>query len=190
MHRRILVLIVAVVLMHSSTQAFGQEANVELLKQRVEYLELKLQLAEQEAERLAKECEELRKENAKLKGETTDGTVDENDPFKSGVVWVGEGRGSDEAPFRWALSVSDRKGGAFEGAIAIITKEGKKIELPVAGKAPTRGNGVVEFESALVGRAKMFMRGTLRNGAIALAFSGTTPLGRKVFGSATLAPKN
>ncbi|PQO26579.1 hypothetical protein C5Y97_29810 [Blastopirellula marina] len=189
MHRRLILLFAAVAFLPCSMRAIAQDPNLELLKQRVELLELKLQLAEQESERLEKECEELRKENAKLKGVAQTSPMNSKDPFEPGVVWLGDAINDDKVKTRWALSVSDRKGRSFEGVIAAINDDGKKMEFSVSGKAPSAGNGLVEFESPLMGRAKMFMRGTLKNGEIALAFSGTTPLGKKIFGSATLKPK-
>ena len=85
--------------------------------------------------------------------------------------------------------MAERNGRKFAGAIAAINEDGKKHEIAVSGTAPENGNGVVVIESPIIGRAKLFMRGKLNNGAIALVFSGTTPLGKKFFGSAELKAK-
>ena len=189
MLRGIVALFLFVILAQSPTTGLAQESNLEQLQQRIELLELKLQLAQQAADRLEAECEELRKENARLKGDGKNGDESIDDPFQPGNVWAGEAINNDKIKTQWALSISKRNGRNFDGAIAAINSDGKKVEFPVSGKAPERGNGLVEFESPLAGRAKMFMRGTLRNGSVALAFSGTTALGQKFFGSATLRPK-
>jgi septal ring factor EnvC (AmiA/AmiB activator) len=189
MYRAFIVAFIVAMFVVSPATGIAQESNMEQLKLQIELLEAKLQLAEQEAERLEKECEDLRKENARLKGDTKVVIANKDDAFKPGVVWIGEAINNEKGKTRWALSVSERKGHNFAGAIAAINSDGKKVEFSVTGKAPEHGEGLVQFESPLLGRAKMFMRGTLRNGAIALAFSGTTPLGKKIFGSATLRPK-
>ena len=189
MHRAIAVGFLAINFALNTTQGIAQDSTVEQLRQQIEILELKLQLAQQDAERLEAECEELRKQNALLKGDARDAAEGKDDPFEPGNVWSGEAINNEKVKTQWALSISERNGRSFQGAIAAINSDGKKVEFAVSGKAPERGSGLVEFESPVMGRAKMFMRGTLRNGAIALAFSGTTPLGQKFFGSATLRPK-
>jgi hypothetical protein len=189
MIHRITILLATVFAFHPCRVGIAQESGLEQLQQRVELLELKLQLAEQESERLEKECEELRKENARLRGGDKDTGAAKDDPFEPGSVWVGEAINNDKIKTKWALSVSERKGRTFKGAIAAINSDGNRLEFEVSGKAPDQGGGLVEFESPLIGRAKMLMRGTLRNGEIALAFSGTTRLGQKFFGSATLRPR-
>ncbi|MCA9174214.1 MAG: hypothetical protein KDB14_06975 [Planctomycetales bacterium] len=200
MFRGFTIVLAAILVIRMSVVSVAQESDLVQLQHRVELLELKLQLAEREAERLEKECEVLRKENSRLKGDAKAAgagaavagaaVAAKDDPFQPGVVWVGEAINNDKSKTQWALSVSDRKGRAFQGAIAAINGDGNKLEFEVSGKAPEHGSGLVEFESPLIGRAKMFMRGTLRNGEIALAFSGTTRLGQKFFGSATLRPKH
>ncbi|MCA9135662.1 MAG: hypothetical protein KDB00_02855 [Planctomycetales bacterium] len=169
----------------------AQESTESSLAHQIEILELKLKLSEAQIEQLQKENDALRKQNAGVGKEAPDEVVDENDPFAVGVVWLGVAKrtGSKEET-RWALSVSHRDGQKLEGAIAVIAPDGKKLEFPVTGTAPRSGNGVVVIETPMIGRAKLFARGTLRNGAVALAFSGTNPLGKKDFGSATLSPKN
>jgi septal ring factor EnvC (AmiA/AmiB activator) len=189
MHRVLLFGFVALVCAQHALPGLAQDSTPEQLRQQIELLELKLQLVQLEADRLEAECERLRKENARLKGDAKDGDEATDDPFQPGTVWAGEAINNDKIKTQWALSISERNGRNFKGAIAAINSDGKKLELPVSGKAPDRGSGLVEFESPVMGRAKMFMRGTLRNGSIALAFSGTTPLGQKFFGSATLRPK-
>ncbi|MCA8985641.1 MAG: hypothetical protein R3C12_22940 [Planctomycetaceae bacterium] len=189
MIHRITILLAAILVFNTCGVGVAQEPGLEQLQHRVELLELKLQLAEQESERLEKECEELRKENARLKGDAKDASDAKHDLFEPGAVWVGEAINNDKKKTQWALSVSERKGRTFKGAIAAINSDGNKLEFEVSGKAPEHGSGIVEFESPLIGHAKMFMRGTLRNGEIALVFSGTTRLGQKFFGSATLRPK-
>jgi hypothetical protein len=189
MIRRSLISLAAVLIFHTHGVCIAQDSSLEQLQHRVELLELKLQIAEKESERLEKECEELRKENARLKGDTKDPNPAKRDPFEPGALWVGEAINNDKIKTQWALSVSERKGRTFRGAIAAINSDGTKLEFEVSGKAPEVGNGLVEFESPLIGRAKIFMRGNLRNGEIALAFSGMGRLGQKFVGSATLRPK-
>lgn len=189
MIRSFTILVAAILVFNTCEFGIAQESSLEQLQHQVELLELKLQLAEKEAERLEAECEELRKENDRLRGTAKDANAAKPDPFEPGVVWMGEAINNDKVKTQWALSISARDGRKFEGAIAAINSDGKKFEFPVSGKAPENGNGPVEFESPIMGRARMFMRGTLRNGSMALAFSGTTALGRKFFGSATLRPK-
>jgi hypothetical protein len=160
------------------------------LRRQVEELETRLKLAEQSIELLEKEADALRAENAKLKKEdVSSGPKNEADPFRVGVVWVGEAKTNGKVG-KWAISISERDGTKLSGVAAVIRPDGQKIEIEVSGRAPREGNGLVVLESAVVGRAKMFLRGRLVNGEIALAFSGTNRLGEKTFGSATLRPKN
>lgn len=189
MFRKFPVLLTAILVFNSWGVGIAQDSEIEQLKLRVELLELKLQLAEQESQRLEKECEDLRQENARLNGVTKNVRAAKDDPFEPGVVWIGDAINNDKIKTQWVLSVSERKGRTFKGAIAAINSDGNKFEFEVFGKAPEQDSGLVEIESPLIGRAKMFMRGTLRNGEIALAFSGTTRLGQKFFGSAYLRPK-
>jgi serine/threonine protein kinase len=127
-------------------------------------------------------------ENARLTGDTDEATAAKEDPFAPGTLWVGEAINNDNVRTQWALSVSERKGPAFRGTVAAIHGDGNMFEFEVSGTAPEHGSGLVEIESLPIGRAKMFMRGTLRNGEIALVCSGTSRLGDKFFGSATLRP--
>ena len=160
------------------------------LRRKVDELEAKLRLAEETVDLLEKENVRLRDENAKLKGgEPKSADASDSDPFRVGVVWVGEAKTGDKTA-QWAISVSERDGNKLSGVSAVIGPDGKKAEVPFSGTAPAKGDGLVVLESPLVGRAKIFMRGRLVNGEIALAFSGTSRLGEKVFGSATLRPKN
>jgi len=170
--------------------SFAQNGDVDDLKMKIELLEAKLLASEKSVELLEKECEQLRKENAQLKGGKAD-PADQQDHFAPGVVWIGDAKSNiEKRGTRWALSVSERDGKKFSGAIAAVLPDGKKVEFSVSGTAPSMGNGLVVIESPLVGRAKMFLRGRVTNGQIALAFTGTTALGEKMFGSATLKPKN
>jgi len=159
------------------------------LRRQIEELETRLKLAEQSIELLEKEADTLRAENAKLRKESPAAPANEMDPFRVGVVWVGEAKSNGKSG-KWAISISEREGTKFSGVAAFLRPDGQKAEVEVSGKAPRDGNGLVVLESPLVGRAKMFMRGRLVNGEIALAFSGTNRLGEKLFGSATLRPKN
>jgi hypothetical protein len=160
------------------------------LRRKVDELEAKLKLAEETLDLLEKENVRLRDENAKLKGgEPKPADSSDNDPFRVGVVWVGEAKSGDKVG-QWAISISERDGNKLSGVAAIVGPEGKKSEVPVSGTAPAKGDGLVVLETPLVGRAKIFLRGRLVNGEIALAFSGTSRLGEKFFGSATLRPKN
>jgi len=170
--------------------AHSQDSPAGSLEQQVEILSLKLQLAEEQLEKLQKECEALRKENALLKKDESDKEAATEDQFAAGVVWAGVSRASGGKTTRFAISISKRDGRNFNGVVAMESPTGDKIEFPVTGKAPQNGDGLVVIESPMIGRGKLFMRGTLRNGSIALAYSGTNPLGRKNFGSATLSPKN
>jgi hypothetical protein len=173
----------------ASGAAHAQDGAADL-RLKVDELEARLKLAEQTVDILEKETERLRAENARLKGgEPKPMTSSDADPFRVGVVWVGEAKSGDRTA-NWAISISERDGNKFSGVAAIVGPDGKKSEVPVSGTAPEKDNGLVVLESPLVGRAKMFMRGRLVNGEIALAFSGTTRLGDKLFGSATLRPKN
>jgi len=170
---------------------FSSDCNAQdAAKQQIELLEAKLSLAEKTLELLEKECEELRKENARLKADKDKSMNEEGDQFAPGVVWVGEAKTANKPPIRWAISVSERDGRKLAGVIALTTPDGRKVEQPISGTAPATGNGLVVIETPLIGRGQMFMRGRINSGEIALAFSGTTPLGDKHFGSATLRPKN
>lgn len=128
------------------------------------------------------------KDNDRLTGDTNEAAAAKEDPFAPGAVWVGEAINNVNVRTQWSLSVSERNGPAFKGRVDAIHGDGNSFEFEVSGKAPDQGNGLVEFESPLIGRAKMFMRGTLRNGEIALECSGTSRLGDKFFGTATLRP--
>lgn len=172
----------------------ADDAEIEKLKQKIEILELKLKLAEQSAEQLEKECEELRQENSKLKGDAPKDKPtksDEEDQFRVGTVWVGvsKGTGNPKEIARWAISVSERDGTKMSGGLAIVLSDGKKADIPFSGTAPANGNGLVVIETPLVGRAKIYARGRLTNGQASLAFSGTNPLGEKVFGVAAMRPE-
>lgn len=191
------VLLVLLFSISSEHHTFAQDSTIELLKQQIEVLELKLKLAEAAADKLQQECDALRKENLALKSagkvepEKMVEPASTRDQFEPGVVWIGTSKsGSKKGRTRWALSVSKRDGENFEGGVAVVNSRGTKFEFAVSGKAPRNGDGLVVVESALMGRAKLFMRGTLRNGAIAFAFSGTNPLGGKLFGSASLKQQN
>ena len=181
---------VPLVLVLAVNQASAQQPTEVELAQRIEILELKLQLAEQQIKQLENECESLRKENATLKQEQGGSTESAEDPFAEGVVWAGRVKfyGSDKGP-PWAISISKRNGNKFEGAVATVNREGEKFEFPVSGTAPREGNGVVVVESPTIGRAKLFARGTLRNGAVALSISTTDAFGKKKFADASLVPK-
>ncbi|MEX0729011.1 MAG: hypothetical protein WD065_22240 [Planctomycetaceae bacterium] len=167
------------------------DKETEELKQRIEQLEVRLNLAKETAELMEKENELLRKENALLKGENEEAENEADDQFGVGMVWKGEAKqakkNADTA--HWAISVSERDGKKFKGVVAAVGPDGNKFEFPVAGTAPASGNGLVVIESPVIGRAQMFLRGRINNGEIALAFSGVTRLGKKIFGSATLRPK-
>ncbi|MCA9065306.1 MAG: hypothetical protein KDA96_19695, partial [Planctomycetaceae bacterium] len=125
---RFTILLAISLVVSTCSVGIAQESGVEQLQQRVELLELKLKLAEQEAERLEKECEELRKQNAQLRGEAKADSGDSDDLFEPGTVWVGEAINNDKAKTQWALSVSERKGRTFKGAIAAINSDGNKVE--------------------------------------------------------------
>ncbi|TWU01764.1 hypothetical protein [Neorhodopirellula pilleata] len=173
------------------SQGYSQESDSETMTSQIELLSLKLQLAEEQLEKLQDECEALRRENAKLKQAEGNEDVPTKDQFATGVVWAGVSTVfGNQKTSRWALSISKRDGEKLEGGVATESPSGEKIEFPVTGKAPRSGDGLIVLETPMIGRAKLFMRGTVRNGGIALAFSGTNPLGKKMFGSATLAPKN
>jgi hypothetical protein len=172
----------------------ADDAETEKLKQQIEILELKFQLAEQSAEQLEKECAELRKENAKLKGaapKDTPAKAEEEDQFRVGRVWVGVSKDTRDPKKtnRWAISIAERDGTKMSGGLAIVTADGKKVDVPFTGTAPTSGDGLVVIESPLIGRAKIYARGRLTNGQASLAFSGTNPLGDKVFGAAAMKPE-
>jgi hypothetical protein len=172
----------------------ADDAEIEKLKQQIEILELKLQLAEQSAEQLEKESAALREENAKLKGEapkSTPTTADEEDQFRVGRVWVGVSKDTRDPKKtnRWAISVAERDGTKMNGGLAIVTADGKKVDVPFTGTAPAKGDGLVVIETPLLGRAKIYARGRLTNGHVSLAISGTSPLGEKVFGAAAMKPE-
>lgn len=189
MFRLVLVALAAVCLIVNPSSGFAQDSSIDQLKLKLELLEIKLELAEQQAERLAEECEELRKENAKLKGDVKELAGSDKDPFASGVTWSGEAVNSDNVRTIWALTVNERKGRTFEGVVAAINNNGSKFDFKVSGKAPEQGNGLVAFESEQIARGKMLLRGSLKNGVVSLVFSGTTPVGKKFVGSATLRHK-
>lgn len=172
----------------------ADDTEIEKLKQQIEILELKLQLAEQSAQQLEKECAELRKENAKLKGNSPKDeptTSDEEDPFRVGRVWVGISKNTrnPKETTRWAISIAERDGTKMSGGLAIVNPDGKKADVPFTGTAPASGDGLVVIETPLIGRAKIYARGRLTNGQASLAFSGTNPLGEKVFGAAAMRPE-
>jgi len=172
--------------------AYCQDSSTESLTQKIEILKLQLQLAESQVEKLQQECEALRKENAELVSGVKEGEmVEPEDQFSVGTVWAGMSKtvGKKDS-VRWAISVSKRDGEKFEGGLAAINAQDRKLDLPVTGRAPQNGNGLVVIETPLMGRGKIFMRGTLRNGIVALAFSGTDPLGKKFVGSASLENKD
>lgn len=175
----------------SQPVAQAQETESNSLESRIEILELKLQLAEARIAQLQRENSDLAKENAALKKADARSTAaKEQDLFEVGRVWVGESISDSKKRTNWAVSISKRDGRNFEGGIAAKADDGKKLEFPFTGKAPIGENGIVIIESPMMGRAKIFMRGTLRNRAVALVFSGTGPLGGKFFGSASLRPEN
>lgn len=171
----------------------ADDAEIEKLKQQIEILELKLQLAEQSAEQLEKECEELRKENGKLKGNSPkdEKVAEDEDPFRVGRVWVGVSKDTRDPKKtnRWAISIAERDGTKMSGGLAIVTADGKKVDVPFTGTAPAKGDGLVVIETPLLGRAKIYARGRLTNGHVSLAISGTSPLGEKVFGAAAMKPE-
>lgn len=167
--------------------AQAQEGAADL-KGQIDELETRLKLADELVELLQKETETLRAENAKLKGEETSAATD-SDPFQVGVVWAGQAKTAGNTA-RWAISIAERNGNKLSGVVAVVGPEGNKNEFPVSGTAPAKGNGLVILESPLRGRAKIFLRGRLINGEIALAFSRTNRLGEKSFGSAYLRPRN
>ena len=181
---RLCLLLIFVMCGAFNSHAYCQDGTAEPLAQQIEVLELKLQLAEAQLETLQAECEALRKENAAFKKEEMRKEVAVEDQFAPGVVWVATSKstgGKKNIP--WAISISKRDGDKFEGGVATQSPNGEKFEFPVTGRAPRTGDGLVVLESPMIGRAKMFMRGTLRNGSIAIAFSATSPLGEKRFGA-------
>jgi hypothetical protein len=171
----------------------ADDAEIEKLKQQIEILELKLQLAEQSAEQLEKECEELRKENAKLKGNAPkdEPKTSDEDQFRVGRVWVGVSKSTKnpKETTRWAISIAERDGTKMSGGLAIVNPDGKKADVPFTGTAPASGDGLVVIETPLIGRAKIYARGRLTNGQASLAFTGTNPLGEKLFGAAAMKPE-
>ncbi len=185
----ILLFVTCSTVLFACTVSASDDTDVADLKRQISDLETRLGLAEKSAELLEKEIELLRKENAQLKGEERTSQAEEIDQFRVGVVWVGEARTGGRIA-QWAVSVSERSERRFSGVVAIVAPDGKKSEFPVSGTAPATGNGLLVLESPLVGRAKLYMRGRVANGEAALAFSGTTRLGDKILGSATLRPKN
>ncbi|WP_166831348.1 hypothetical protein [Thalassoroseus pseudoceratinae] len=169
-------------------------SEIDDLKQKIELLEAKLELAEKTIELLQKENETLRKEGGSRSGKDDDGMEDDSrtrqaDQFHTGVMWAGLATVKKGKKTPWAISIATRDGKKFTGAIAFIGKDNEKIELPVSGTAPARGDGLVVIESPVIGRGKLYARGNLRNGVVALAYSLTDQFGKKHFGAATLESK-
>jgi hypothetical protein len=188
------VMIIVAGLMTMPSFGFANDAELEKLKQQIELLETKLRLAEQTAEILKKECADLRNENARLKGMDSKGKSDkpdEGDQFRVGAVWVGVSKSTNDPQrvTRWAISVSERDGEKLSGGLAIVNPDGKKADVPFSGKAPATGDGLVVIETPAIGRAKILARGRLVNGVASLVFSGTNPLGEKIFGAAAMKPE-
>lgn len=191
------VVITVVGLLTMPSVGFANDAELEKLKQQIELLETKLRLAEQTAEILQKECAELRNENARLKGMDSKGksdkpdVVDGGDQFRVGAVWVGVSKDTRDPKkvTRWAISISERDGEKLSGGLAIVNPDGKKADVPFSGKAPATGDGLVVIETPAFGRAKVLARGRLVNGVASLVFSGTNPLGEKIFGAAAMKPE-
>lgn len=172
-----------------SSLCAADDAQDQMLRERIDQLESQLAAADEAMALLEKEGETLRSENRKLKGEKEPEAAITQDPFGVGVVWVGDAKINGQIG-KWAISITERNGNKLSGVIAAAGPAGGKLEIPVSGVAPASGNGLVTFESPLIGRAKSFMRGRLINGEIALAVSITGRLGEKAFGSANLSPAN
>ena len=171
-----------------------EAGEIDDLKQKIELLEAKLELAERTIELLEKENETLRKEAGNRSGKDDDGMDDDSrtrqtDQFHTGVVWAGLATVNKDKKTPWAISIATRDGKKFTGAIAFKGKNNEKIELPVSGTAPASGDGLVVIETPVIGRGKMYARGNLRNGVIALAYSLTDQFGKKHFGAASLESK-
>lgn len=126
-------ILIAFVLCLKATIGFSQESETAELNQQIELLAIKLELAEKSAELLETELESLRKENVRLKGEDKKTASSQDDPFEPGSVWAGEAINNDKLRTHWALSVAERNGRKFEGAIAAINEDGKKHEIAVSG---------------------------------------------------------
>lgn len=162
------------------------QETIDELKRRVTTLESRMELLEQLIDSLvAQNAKGKRMESSPAAPALKEAA----DPFRVGVVWVGEAKSGDKVA-KWALSVSGREGNRLTAGVVVALPNGEKQEFGLAGTAPGSGDGLVVLESELVGRAKIFARGRLQNGEIALTFSGTSKLGDKMFGSATLRPKN
>ncbi len=161
------------------------------LKSKVTQLELQVDEQKTLIETLKRERDESRREVQRLKGNPPPAppAATGTDPFRVGVVWVGEAKSGANLG-KFALSISERDGENYKGAIVTVTADGQKNEMPVAGKAPTGAEGEFTLQTSMVGRAQFFARGRLNNGEVALAFSGTNALGEKKVGPATLRPKN
>ena len=139
--------------------AAAQEPESDSSAQRIEVLELKLKLAEVQIEALQQQRDALLKENAALKNGHAEEAVAGEDQFAAGVVWAGTSKTAGKKDkLRWALSISKRDGVTFEGAVAALSPDGKKIEFPVSGKAPRSGDGLVIIESPLIGRPDVYAR--------------------------------
>ena len=173
-------------------------APIDDLESRVDQLETKVKLLERLVTSLLEERPSDSSKGAMLKDTASSTSAEriapagENavDAFRVGVTWVGEIKGIGGKAGKWAISVSERTGEKFGGGMVVVGPNGEKLELPISGTVPVAGNGIVIMETPLVGRQKIFARGRMQNGEIALTYKGTSKLGEDVIGACTLRPKN
>jgi hypothetical protein len=142
-----------------------------------------------EIELLKKEIELLKKENEQLKAGKGPAAW-ANDPFAKGSIWVGKRDlgGKDTDGQKWDLTITERKqDGSFKGEMRLFGPKGNPASYPAEGFAPAGSDGDVSFTAAK-GNFKQVFKGKLKNGQVGLSFSGTSPTGDRVKGTAFLNP--
>ena len=164
-------------------KAVGDETE---LKSKISKLEARVEEQSALIAALKRERDQLKSELERLKEPAPSSSAD---PFRVGVVWVGEIK-AEGVTGKFAISISEREGGNYKAGLVLQKPNGEKVEFQVSGKAPTGPEGDFTMQSPMVGRAQFFARGRLQNGEIALAYSGTNALGEKKVGPGTLRPKN
>jgi hypothetical protein len=114
----------------------------------------------------------------------------EGDLFAEGAIWVGK-RFSGTARQDWKLVVTERKGTAFKAEVTLMEYETDKVLLvvKVSGTAAAKEAGPVRFKSEKKGFFQQAFAGQLKNGEVALSFSGITAAGTPITGTARLKPE-
>lgn len=103
------------------------------------------------------------------------------DPFPAGSVWMGDMRlaKEDSRTGQAALTVAERNGETFKGALVVKGPGGRVFTFEVTGTAPTKAAGAVICETPKEGLQQLKLRGKLSNGVTTLGVVGTSPFGDK-----------